>query len=234
MSTDMAQNGLRGLIFTTLGHCPRIWPKMASEGSFRPLWGSCPRIWPEMVSEPGEARTAIFCFFEPFWTTLRCFLFILYYFDQQYGAFASFFAFSYYFGWRYGVFGIFYVILNDITVFLWFFAWFRRSSSELFWTTLRCFFVFSCFSERDFSNGKSFWPQNRTREAAFGDHGPKSRKRCRKLRQKGTPGVPFRPLWSPKVAARALLDQLEGGLDDILAQLCGHGPDFLTTFAEKL
>ena len=45
--------------------------------------------------------------------------------------------------------------------------------------------------------------------------------------------MPFRGLWNPKGAARALLDQLEGGLGDISAQLGGHGSDFLTIFEEN-
>jgi len=48
------------------------------------------------------------------------------------------------------------------------------------------------------------------------------------------PGVHSGAPWNPTGAARTLLGQLEDGLGDILAQLCGHGSDFLTTFAEKL
>ena len=55
-----------------------------------------------------------------------------------------------------------------------------------------------------------------------------------KIVSKCSPGVPFRLLWGPKRAARALLDQLGGDLGDILAQFCGHGFYLSTAFVGKL
>ena len=46
--------------------------------------------------------------------------------------------------------------------------------------------------------------------------------------------VSFRLLWGPKGAAQVLLDQLGGGLGDILAQLCGYGSNFLKKRRKKV